>query len=220
MDDEPILYRNSKPKGGAKGQTQISGAIVFWFIMSSLLGILAIASFVGNLSSGSYSASTSMAMFAAAIWFIYSLITMILVGGKSGRLFIAISHIVFSILALIFCIIILVQLGQVNSYAFRSYMAKSLMDTVNTILTFSACLYLIAFCFYMIYGLYFLSADGALRWYSEKRSAQIENEAEYKVPSKNKKQSSVKIHCANCNAEINASMKFCPECGAELDWGN
>ena len=221
MDDEPVIYRNSsRPRAKAAPQSQMSGAIVFWFIVSSLLGIVAIGSFLGNMFSGSYSSTTSIAMVMAMVWFIYSVITMILVGGKSGRLFVAISHIVFSIIALIFCIICMVALGQINSYT--GLFGKTVTSYLNTLYTFSACLYLIAFCFYMIYGLYFLTGDGAIRWFNDGQTKEYTPRGdglEYRVPSKSQKAASVKIRCANCNAEITPGMKFCPKCGTELDWG-
>ncbi len=227
MDGETPLI---KPRASrtASGQTSMSGAIIFWFVMSSLFGIFFIYSFISNIVSyssyGTYSSSTPVVLMTTMIWLIYTIISMILVGGKSARLFVAISHIVISVISMIITIFCMIALGQVNSYTYRYSLSSGSIDILNAVYTVAACFYLAAFCFYMIYGLYFISGDGAKKWFgnthASKRVADSDSVLEYRVPSKTKKSTAIVIRCNNCSGEISRSMKFCPKCGSELDWGD
>lgn len=221
MDDEPILYKNKPAKARHADSSQINGGIVFWFIISALICIFSLFSFTGNATSGQNYSGTTTALIAAALTIVYSGITIILTAARIGRLFIAISHIVASILSVILCIVCFVALTQINTL--HGYYAYDIVEYAKTIYTVAAGVYLAVFCFYMIYGLYFLSGVGAKKWfgdYAQNRHPERRyvEEVEYRVPSKSKQAQSVKIRCANCDAEITIGMKFCPECGTELDW--
>ena len=155
-------------------------------------------------------------MILAMLWFLYTLMTILLVANRIGRLFTAITHLVAGAVTLFFAIFSLIAAVGVSSYSYYGY--GGIMAAGMTIVML---LYLLLAGIYIPYGIYLIVSQKSKLYFGD----YIEETREVRQPrapqASNRPHSTaaIKSYCSNCEAEISKQMRYCPECGIELDWG-
>ena len=194
-----------------KKKQKMTGYMIFWYIIASLSVITNIGAIISSLTAGDTSEDAATTVFAIALLCVYYIVCGTLIAFRKGRLFIAVSHFVLGGFVLFASLMMFAFLGDLDraTQGIFSFMAGSVFALMMlTMIAIAA--------FYIGTGFYFALSKRAKAYFGDEETEEIAAPAAVPKPVVMDETSKVTVTCNKCKSQVKYGMKFCPECGTEL----
>ncbi|MBR5670215.1 hypothetical protein IKX12_04050 [Candidatus Saccharibacteria bacterium] len=194
-----------------KKKQKMTGYMIFWYIIASLSVITNIGAIISSLTAGDTSEDTTTTVFTIALLCVYYIVCGTLIAFRKGRLFIAVSHFVLGGFVLFASLMMFAFLGDLDraTQGIFSFMAGSVFALMMLLMIAIA-------AFYIGTGFYFALSKRAKAYFGDEETEEIAAPAAAPKPVVMDETSKVTITCNKCKSQVKYGMKFCPECGTEL----
>ena len=194
-----------------KKKQKMTGYMVFWYIIASLSVITNIGAIISSLTANDTSEDVVTTVFAIALLCVYYIVCGTLIAFRKGRLFIAVSNFVIGGLAFFSSIMMLAFFGDLDHYSFGIISAAA-----GSIFVMLALVMMGVTAFYLGTGFYFALSKRAKAYFGDEETEEIAAPAAAPKPVVMDETSKVTVTCNKCKSQVKYGMKFCPECGTEL----
>ena len=190
---------------------KMTGFMIFWYIIAALAVVTNIGAIISTLTTGETGEDTATSIATIACLCVYYIVCGTLIGFRKGRLFVAVSHFVLGGFVLFASLMMFAFLGDLDraTQGIFSFMAGSVFALMMLMMIAIA-------AFYIGTGFYFALSKRAKAYFGDEETEEIAAPAATPKPVVMDETSKVTVTCNKCKSQVKYGMKFCPECGTEL----